>query len=187
MPTSEVSRASKTAWISAADSHVAAGVEVEHGVEAALAGCLAGPMEVVDEDAEALLGQGRLGVRRDLAGPAHALRLDRRVGQHGLGHDVVRPAGGQQVEDADHPLAVLGGVLRAAEALGQEGAHQREATSGEARPELLRVAEVAGRSELGAGIAGRRHLVQHLLRLAAAAGHPRSSRRPPTSTGLPRP
>jgi hypothetical protein len=104
-------------------------------------------------------------VPRDLARPAHALRLDRGIGQHGLGHDVVRPAGSQQVEHADHPLAVLGGVLGAAEALWQEGSHQREATSGEARPQLLRVAEVAGRPELRAGIAGRRHLVQHLLRL----------------------
>ena len=38
------------------------------------------------------VGSAASGMLGDLAGPAHALRLDRGVGQHGLGHDVVGPA-----------------------------------------------------------------------------------------------
>ena len=91
---------------------VAAGVEVKHRVEAATPAPLRRAMDAIDEHAEALLGQARLQGGVDLAGPAHALGLQRGVGQHGLGHDLVGPTIGQQIQHAVHPGEVLLDVTR---------------------------------------------------------------------------
>ena len=101
-------------------------MEVQHRVEASTSAPLGGAMDVVDEDVEAPLGQGGLRVGVDLARPAHALGFERGVRQHGLRHDLVRPALCQQVQYAVHPGEVLVDVLGTAEAQGQEGPHHRE-------------------------------------------------------------
>ena len=107
---------------------VAARVEVEHRVEAALPADLTRPMDIVHERPEARRRQGGLRMAGHLPGPAHPLGLERSVGEDRLGHDRIRTSLGEQLEDADHPVAVLSGMLGAAEALRQEGTDERQSS-----------------------------------------------------------
>ncbi len=177
---------------------VAAGMEVQHRIEAAFATGLSGTVQVVDQESEnAIGGQRCLRVVGDLPRPAQPLRLQRRIGEDDLGHEVVGTRRGHVVEDPDHLRPIGSGVLRPTEALGHESCRPATGVARRAAPRnQAGITEVARRTQLGAGVPGRRHLVQHRLGrelqgvalglLEDAPRHRRGAIRMPAIISLPR-
>jgi len=135
-------------------------VRVEHRLEAAGAGDLLGtrdavgpapPPGVVEPEARVLAAAARVG----------ASRLGAAVAEDRVSLRAAR--GLEELERAAKLGEVLVPVLGLAEAERAPAAREREAVPLEARSQLLPLAQVPRRSQLGALVARRRHLAQELL------------------------
>ena len=141
---------------------------MDHHLEALRPADFRRPVKVGHERLEAIGGQPGLGMLGDATGEGVAHGLVDPVAQHGEGPRTLRGALADEAQAAPQPRSILVGLLVATEALGQESAHELQATRGEPRADLFGIAQEAGRAQLRAFVADLDHPVEHLL----GPGHP---------------